>query len=288
MLCPFTASNFWQPDLRLIVLIHDLQHIAFPEFFSVDQRLNREQHVKDAVAHAERVVCVSDFVRRAVREHTGLPDDRVTTIHTGVLHEFGAPGANSVIPAALGVKPSGYLLYPSNFWPHKNHERLFEALFHARLEQPGSDLKLVCTGAPNRAMHELRVQAEARLGRNVVFFPGHVDEPTFQTLLDQCAGLIYPSLYEGFGMPVLEAMARGKPVLCSALPSLQEVAGETAAYFDPTSVEQLAAAITALTSNRTVVSRRVACGRSRARTFGEASEMTQKYVNVMEEVLEDT
>src|SRR5439155_6539698 len=106
-------------------------------------------------------------------------------------------------------------------------------------------LKLVCSGAPNAAMRSLQARADAILGPGTVVFPGYLSPEELQALLDQSAALIYPSLYEGFGMPVLEAMARGKPVLCSKVTSLPEVALDAATYFDPTDRNDIARGIAA-------------------------------------------
>jgi glycosyltransferase involved in cell wall biosynthesis len=133
-------------------------------------------------------------------------------------------------------------------------------------------------------MDALDQRARQQLGPGVVDFPGYVSEDEFEALLDGCAALIYPSLYEGFGMPVLEAMARGKPVLCSDATSLPEVAGDGAVYFDPTSAEAIARAIGSL-GDREAVQARVVRGRARAAAFGGATQMGSAYLAAMDEVL---
>jgi glycosyltransferase involved in cell wall biosynthesis len=200
-----------------------------------------------------------------------------------MLHEFEPNQMEPAILSALALEPCGYLLYPSNFWPHKNHATLFKALEET---QTRPALKLVCTGAPSAARDALQSQADASLGPNAVLFPGHVSEPELHTLMDRCAALIYPSLYEGFGMPVLEGMSRAKPVLCSSIPSLREVAGGAATYFEPTSTAQIVSAINSLTSDPAGINQRVALGSERVRKFGSASDTAQKYIRVIDEVLE--
>ena len=273
MLCPFTSCNFWQPGLPLAVIVHDLQHVAYPQFFLKEQRLHRDQHLRDAAEHADAVVCVSDFVRQTLTEYLAIEGTQLVTIHHGLLQRFERP------PDA--AKQGTYLLYPANFWPHKNHALLFDALAEFRRRRPASSLKLVCTGAPSDAMNALR----ERQGAEAVEFAGYVSEEGFASLLDNCAALIYPSLYEGFGMPVLEAMARGKPVLCSRLASLQEVAGEAARYFDATSCEDIVRAIVSLVDDPEPTATRVKCGRERAEQFGDAEPMTRAYIDLFERIL---
>src|SRR5207302_1715891 len=172
----------------------------------------------------------------------------------------------------LGVRSRRFLLYPANAWPHKNHRVLIEAFAQFRRSAPDSDLALVCTGAPGVAAHEL-----AALGMRVApggsfAFAGYLPQEEFVALLQRCRGLIFPSLYEGFGLPVLEAMAYGKPVLCSNVTSLPEVAGDAAIYFDPSDPGQIAAAIDVLrdTDRITNLLRR---GRPRAVRFGDGRRM---------------
>ena len=275
MLCPFTSSNFWQPSQPLVVIVHDLQHVAFPQFFSEEKRLNRDQHLRDAAEHADAIVCVSDFVRQTLLSELSVDQARVVTIHHGLLQPFDANAGT----------PGTYLLYPANFWPHKNHHVLLESFVAYRRQRPGGLPKLVCTGASSPAMHKLRESAKATLAPRSVEFRGYVSKEEFVSLMDNCAALIYPSLYEGFGMPVLEAMARGKPVLCSRIPALEEVAGDAAHYFDPNNCEDIVRAIISLDDDRVGTARRVACGRSRSLQFGDAASMARSYIGLFERIL---
>jgi glycosyltransferase involved in cell wall biosynthesis len=285
LFCPFTVPYFWRPDTPLVAIVYDLQHVAHPEFFSKDQRLNRQQHLADACRRAQRIVCISDFVRQTLLAQEAVPPDRVVTIHLGLLHEFEQAPVSPGLIGNMRVRPGGYLLYPANFWPHKNHRSLFQALRQYRQQRPDADLKLICTGAPNEAMHALQASADDLLQPGTVVFPGYVSTGQLQVLLDACAALICPSLYEGFGLPVLEAMARGKPVLCSNVASLPEIAGEAAIYFDPTDPTDMARAIAAAMDDAGLVAARVECGRTRAGLFGDASQMARKYLALLTEVL---
>jgi glycosyltransferase involved in cell wall biosynthesis len=284
LFCPFSAPYYHRPGLALVVILHDLQHRVYPLFFSDDQRLFRDQHMQQVARTADRIVCVSEYVRQTLLSFFPSTSERAVTIPHGLLHSF-ADSADGVLDR-LGLRNTAYLLYPANFWLHKNHSRLFEAMAIHRKGRRES-LRLVCTGAPNKAMRALEKKALRELGPGVVVFAGYLDEGEFTALLDGCAALIYPSLYEGFGMPVLEAMARGKPVLCSNATSLPEVADGAAAYFDPNDVRDIARAIGML-HDRDAVQQRIRCGLERAARFGSAAEMSRKYVEVFEDVLEKT
>ncbi len=202
--------------------IHDLQHEAFPRFFSRGQLRYRRHAYGAAIRHSRVVIAVSEFVRGELIERYGLDADRVRAIRHGIDHGLFSPG---------GGPRQAFLLYPANLWPHKNHERLFRAFATVREERPG--LRLVLTGA-NHGGVRLPPGVESR---------GHVSVDELVGLYRSAAALVYPSLYEGFGMPCLEAMACGCPVAAARVASLPEVCGEAAVYFDPRSVGSIAEGI---------------------------------------------
>jgi glycosyltransferase involved in cell wall biosynthesis len=118
-----------------------------------------------------------------------------------------------------------------------------------------------------------------------VVFSGYVRPEELAALLGACTALIFPSLYEGFGMPVLEAMASGKPVLCSRVTSLPEVADDVAIYFDPAEPAQIAAAIDALFQDDARIAGQVARGRARGKSFGDGRAMAERYLAEFDRVL---
>ena len=158
------------------------------------------------------MIVPSQFVRRRAIELLGMPPERVHAIPWGVDHDRFRPGDEEREP---------FLLYPARPWPHKNHARLFEAFALLREERP--ELRLVLTGGG----HE---------GRPVppgVEVRGHVAGEELASLYRRAACLVFPSLYEGFGQPPLEAMASGTPVAASNIPAIAEACGDAAALFDP-------------------------------------------------------
>jgi glycosyltransferase involved in cell wall biosynthesis len=202
--------------------VHDLQHEAYPQFFSRSQLAYRRSVYGWTVRGSRLLIADSEHARATLIDRYDLDPDRVRTIHLGVEHELFAPGDRS---------RERFLLYPANRWPHKNHERLFEAFALARRAEP--DLRLVLTGHGHEGKR-LPPGVETR---------GHVAVDELVELYRTAAALVYPTLYEGFGLPPLEAMACGCPVAVSHVASLPEVCGDAAVYFDPTSVEDIARAI---------------------------------------------
>jgi glycosyltransferase involved in cell wall biosynthesis len=205
-----------------VTTIHDLQHELYPQFFSRAELAYRRAVYGWTVKRSRLVIAISEHARGTLLERYGLAPRRVRTIHSGIDHERFTPDEGPREP---------FLLYPANRWPHKNHERLFAAFARVRRERP--ELHLVLTGQGHERA-QLPDGVESR---------GHVSPDELLGLYRSAACLVFPSLYEGFGLPPLEAMACGCPVAVSNATSLPEVCGDAAEYFDPLSPEDMAAAI---------------------------------------------
>ena len=199
--------------------ILDLQHEFLPENFGRAELAYRRFLYGLTARRSRIVIAISEHARETLIERLGLAPDRVRTIHLGV-------DVERFTPADVDREP--FLLYPANRWPHKNHERLFEAFALLRSERP--ELRLVLTGTGHTDVPD---GVEAR---------GRVSADELVDLYRRAAALVFPSKYEGFGQPPLEALACACPVACSDLPPLREVCGDAAVYFDPDDAESIAAA----------------------------------------------
>jgi glycosyltransferase involved in cell wall biosynthesis len=219
---PLTAMLPQVDSLPAAATIHDLQHEAFPQFFSKGQLAYRRRVYGRSIGRSRIVIADSEHVRGELIDRYRLEPERVRVIHLAVDHQGFTPDGRTREP---------FLIYPANFWPHKNHDRLFQAFALVRSERP--ELRLVLTGADHRG-RMLPAGVESR---------GHVPLAALVELYRSAAALIFPSLYEGFGIPCLEAMACACPVAASRVASLPEVCGDAAVYFDPESVADIARAI---------------------------------------------
>jgi glycosyltransferase involved in cell wall biosynthesis len=205
-----------------VTTVHDLQHEEYPQYLGRAELAYRKFVYGWTIRRSQVVVTVSEHARRTLNDRYRLPPERVRTIHHGVDHDIFTPSNK--------VSRGEYLLYPARPWPHKNHARLFEAFAQLRAERPA--LRLVLTGEGD--FGNLPDGADAR---------GRVSRTELVELYRGAAALAFPSLYEGFGMPVLEAMACGCPVASSNATSLPEVAGDAARLFDPRDIGEIAAAV---------------------------------------------
>ena len=221
--------------------VHDLQHDFYPQFFSRAELAYRRRVYGWTLKRSRIVIAISEHARETLIERHGLDPERVRTIHHGLDHER--------FRLEPGRPREPFLFYPAGRWRHKNHERLFEAFALLRREHP--ELRLVLTGY--EAKGALPEGIESR---------GRVPDDELVELYRSAACLVFPSLYEGFGLPPLEAMACGCPVAVARATSLPEVCGDAAEYFDPESTEDMAAAIA-----RALGGSRVEQGLARAAEF---------------------
>ena len=230
-------------DLPTAVTVHDLQHLDHPELFSRAERLFRARTHESSARTANAVIVPSHFVRRRAIELLGLPPEHVHAIPWGIDHERFRTGEDVREP---------FLLYPARPWPHKNHARLLQAFALLLRERP--ELKLVLTGGRHKG-------GPTPPGVDV---RGLVSAEELASLYRRAACLVFPSLYEGFGQPPLEAMASGCPVAASNIPAVAEACGEAAALFDPSSAEDIAAVVAGVLD---APDRFVYAGLERARAF---------------------
>jgi glycosyltransferase involved in cell wall biosynthesis len=226
-----------------VVTLHDVRHRDHPEHFSRVERAWRRVSYDRASRRATLVVTDSEHARGRIVESLGIPPERVVAIHLAVDRERFRPArpGDPMPPAALGL-PERFVVYPASLWTHKNHARLLAAL--ARVED--RDIALVLTGATFGRLDALMGEAR-RLGvAERVRHLGLVGDDVLPAVYRAASGLVFPSLYECFGAPPLEAMASGVPVASSRAASLAEVCGGAALVLDPYDVGQMAGAITRL------------------------------------------
>jgi glycosyltransferase involved in cell wall biosynthesis len=240
-----STAGYIHPDLQErpgILTINDLQHLHYPEFFGREDWQNRERLYRDSAARARHIICISEHTRHDVHERYGVPLEKMTAIwiipSRTVWDEIEAPRRTALLEA-MGVH-GPFLFYPAHDWPHKNHARLMEAMARAAPHLP-HDMKLVLTGRPFGPGHPAAALMQQPALRGRVAHLGFRSPLEVRALFQQCEALVFPSLFEGFGMPVAEAMIAGRPVACSNATSLPEIAADAALFFDPTDVDDLAA-----------------------------------------------
>jgi glycosyltransferase involved in cell wall biosynthesis len=229
------------PQTRTIVTIHDLSFVREPAITMPGMSRYLNTWVPHSVNRADHVIAVSEATRQDLIELYHTPPDKISVLHHGVGSTFkpitDAARLNAV-RNKYSLDDAPFVLSVGTIQPRKNYRRLIQAFAH--IDPP---VKLVIGGGKGWQVEEV-LDEVARLGlTNRIHFPGYIADEDLPALYSAAILFIYPSLYEGFGLPALEAMACGTPVIASNQSSLPEVVGNAGLLVDPRDVEAIAAAM---------------------------------------------
>ena len=279
----FHATHYVIPPLaraRAVVTIHDIIHVLYPQFLpNRAALLYARVMIRRALKRADRILTVSYNSKRDLVDYFGIAPARIEVVYNGVAPRFHAdvPRAERDRVVAKYGLPRPYLLFLGGEKPHKNVRNVIRAFAEARRERALPHALVLAGPMPkNRNRVEALIAAldlEARVHR-----PGVVPEEDLPGLFAGAEAFLYPTLYEGFGLPVIEAMACGVPVLTSSTSALQEVAGGYAYLVDPMDVDAIARGIVALATDPRRRAEFAELGKRRARDFSwdRAAEQTLK------------
>jgi alpha-1,3-rhamnosyl/mannosyltransferase len=214
-----------------VVTIHDLQPLDHPENFSAVKRAFLGRALPRTARRARFVTTPSEFVRRGVISQLGVDDDRAYVVSAPVA--LAARPLGTARPTLVGDRP--YFLYPAITYVHKNHAVLIDAFARVVAERP--EALLVLTGGDGPCEADVRARI-ARLGlTGSVLRPGRVPATELDALVAHATALVFPSRYEGFGLPVAEAMAAGCPVIAADATALPEVVGDAGVLVAPDDID---------------------------------------------------
>lgn len=232
----------------------DLQHIHYPSFFSRDDYLQREAIYRALCGQATFVCVQTDWTRLDILSKYQLPAQKVVTVPWGSVFEAYEIITEEDIKTtrARYTLPDCFLFYPAATWAHKNHECILEALSTLRREQ-GLSPHVYFTGTVTSLKARIDILSRKLGVEEQIHFLGFVEPRELQAIYRLATALVFPSRFEGFGLPILEAFHAGLPVICSNATTLPEVAGSGALYFDPDTPKQLAQQISKLLHNPGVV-----------------------------------
>lgn len=237
----FPYQRYFPTSLPFIFEPWDLQHIHLPELFSREELEFRNWLYRQACEKAALVVTATRWTKADLIQQLGLPASKIAVIPRGAeIAPIDFTPADIKDTLNRLRLPQRFVLYPAKTWAHKNHIRLFQALAYLR-DKEGLVVPLVCTGKPIEARAVDIRRSLGSLGLDEqVFFTGFLDEPRMRHLYAAADLMVFPSLFEGLGIPVLEAMASGTAVVSSDASCLPEIGGDAAILFDPHSVKDMA------------------------------------------------
>ena len=253
----YTQKNIGSKKQRRVITVHDMIHEKFSS--SLDPK-NKFSRIKaEAIDRADHIICISESTRKDLIEILGTDEKKISTIYHGYTLSSNLNAAIKHPPEI--VKP--YLLYVGTRFYYKNFSRLLEVYNNSqKLRQ---DFQLVCFGGERFSSAEISQIQDFQLQDNVVQISG--DDNILAHLYDQAAAFIYPSLYEGFGIPPLEAMSFGCPVVCSNVSSIPEIVGDAGEYFDPYDLDSMSHAIEKVVYTEIVTSNLKRLGYERVKLF---------------------
>lgn len=249
----------------VVATVHDLTTLTHPDHHLLINRVVHRRRLRWIGRHALRVIAVSRSTKRDLAARTRMDPTRISVVHEACGHRRSPhPGGFDILRRRYGIRRP-YVLTVGTLEPRKNQERLIRAFESLPASAGALDLVLV-GGKGWRAGSVLRA-IEASPARTRIHRLGPVSERALSTLYANALVFAYPSVYEGFGLPVLEAMARGTPVLTSNVSSLPEVAGDAALLVDPGSVDSIRSGLERLVDDPDLRERLIASGREREATF---------------------
>ncbi len=270
-------NNFYCPrgikQARLVYTLYDLSFLQEPGWSTETNRAGCFSGVFGASISADWIVAISEFSRNhflSVFPH--YPKNRAAVIYPASRFESAPPDARPERFSML--QPGGFWLSVGTLEPRKNHAKLLEA-YRILKTGTGTKLPLVLAGGKGWKMSGFEAMAERLAIGQDIFLPGYVSDAELHWLFRNCFAFAYPSLFEGFGMPVLEALGLGAPVICSNTTSLPEVAGNAALYIDPADARSIAAAMDRLARGEVDRGRLVSEGYEQAKRFSWAKSASR-------------
>jgi len=264
--CPFGATTFHAPGIPTIALIADLLHKDYPFTLTQAEISHRENYIRNTLSVVTKIQCISRTGMERLMEHYQVPRQKLFYTYLPVhVRLDNTLESSSTVGEPAPTRP--FFFYPANLWLHKNHEVLLLGFARYLHEAGEAAWDLVLTFQEDDRAEYLRSIARTLGISDHVHFVGFVTEPELRRLWQQAGALVFPSLHEGFGIPLLEAMHYGVPIISGDDFSLKEVAGDACRLVDARKPASLAAALLEVSTNNDVRAALIKRGRERLKLF---------------------
>lgn len=265
--CPLLVLQPIDVPIPSVINIPDIQHEFYPQFFDPPVLKWRRENYQSSAERSSAVLTLSEFSRQSIIQKFRLPAHKVHAVHLDASHEFSLP-AQSDLDQQFRQKyqlPAEYGLFPANTWRHKNHLALLKALLILR-QTYNYKVSMVFTGFPQEA-HQAVIHfiTQHHLWDQIKWL-NYLPQSEMPSLYRNAKFLCFPSLFEGFGIPLVEAMRANLPITCSHAASIPEVAGNAALFFDPNIPEDIAVKLAAM-ANEAIRADLIAKGAHQAKRF---------------------
>lgn len=246
---PMLALSPLDCPIPSAICIPDMQHKYYPEFFDAHTIEWRETYMRQSALKANIIFTLSQNSKRDIVNFYRVDENKVIVTYLGLPSWINEVKTKNNFGSTLdkyGIK-GDYLFYPANLWPHKNHKNLILAFNKIRKK---TKLKLIFSGADQEGSNEVKKLCERLKLTNRIKILGYISKDDLPVLYRKAFGMVFPSLFEGFGIPLLEAFRWGTPVLAADNTSIREVGGDAALYFSGESVESIENALIEFIGNK--------------------------------------
>jgi glycosyltransferase involved in cell wall biosynthesis len=271
----------YRPGIPTVLTVYDLIPLHFPQFVSARARLLFRLAMILALRAADQVIAISEATRQDLQRAFRLPQEKIQVIPLAAEQNFRPPTAGEIQRVRSKYSlPEEYVLYLGINKPHKNLAGLVGAWAQLTRQRLSGNEKLVIAGAWDPRYPQVKQLATRLNLTQAIIFLGTIPDADLPAVYGAARLFVFPSLYEGFGLPVLEALSCGTPVACSRASSLPEVAGEAAVYFDPAGPDRIAEVLARTLNNEALLEDLSARGLEQARKFSwrrTAQQTTQVY-----------
>ena len=266
------------PHIKQIITLHDLIPVKYPE---INPRWKYYYYYSLPIMlkNSQAVICISENTKSDIITYYGVKDKPIYVIYAGLNRQQFYPRENGTVKKRYGL--TNYLLYIGDIRPYKNLERSLEAFARLNLRK----FKFVIGGKKDpRFYPRIQKKIDEFLLKDKVVFLGYIPQEDLPYLYSEAAAFVFPSLYEGFGLPPLEAMACGCPVVVSNVASLPEICGDAACYVDPYDVESIADGIYRVATDEELRGSLIQQGLQRVKMFSW-EKSAREHIKVFEEVI---
>jgi glycosyltransferase involved in cell wall biosynthesis len=244
--CPFGATFMTCPGIPTLSTVVDLLHLDYPEGLTWNERTHRSNYFTQMALTADSYQCISDYGAKKLSESYNIDPDRIIRTHLIIADRL------KLMTRKKNDSPHPFFFYPANFWPHKNHLTLLVAYAHYLSVVKSNAWDLVLTGFDSSETKSIMKTTETLGISDHVRYEGHVSETRLHEIWSSSSALVFPSLHEGFGIPLVEAMAYRLPIICGQTTCLREVAGDAAIFVDAANPVSVAVGMVRITEDHSI------------------------------------
>tara|TARA_B100000315_G_scaffold212472_1_gene209859 strand:- start:2068 stop:3189 length:1122 start_codon:yes stop_codon:yes gene_type:complete len=275
---PFIKKGF-----KTIATIHDIAFFLYPDMEPLKFRIYMRCMIKAITKRADLIIAVSASTKSDLVNILNVPEEKIRVVHSAVNEKYyKLEHKNSSIKKKYNINKN-YFLFVGDLLPRKNISKLFEA-FSLLPERIKNEYQIVIVGGRKYSFKRIENTLKENNLTSSVIFTGYINEEDILLLYNSADIFVFPSFYEGFGFPILEAMSCGVPVITSNVSSMPEIAGDAAILIDPNDSEELAGAISTLVDDADLRQKKIEAGFKRANLFS-LKKMTEKTVNIYKELV---